>query len=84
MKIVKAYQIFQSPSGDGYHVYVAIKKPVSEEDSLLLRQYWKDDGNRIIMDALFRPDNIPHDILFKKKMQHGQVLTERFIEGWSC
>ena len=84
MKPVKGYQIFESPRGDGYHVYISLKKPVSEKDSYKLRQFWKDDGNRIIMDVLYRPRHVPHDILFNKKLYMGQVLKERFIEGWSC
>ena len=81
--VVTAYQIFESPSGDGYHVYVQLCVNITVPSSYKLRQRWKDDGQRVIMDALFRPENVPHDILFTKKMVDGLELKERLIEGWT-
>ena len=79
---VDGWELYESPGGDGYHAYVYLLIDVLEEESYRLRQMWKDDGKRIVMDVLFRPDDVPHDVLFQKKIGYwpGFTFEETLVE----
>ena len=78
-KVVKSIQIFQSPKGDGYHIYIKENYPLTFEEKIYFRRIWKDDSRRIIID-LMKVGNEPTDVLFKEKYQKGIKYSETFIE----
>lgn len=78
-KVVKSIQIFQSPKGEGYHIYIKENYPLTFEEKIHFRRIWKDDSRRIIID-LMKVGNEPTDVLFKEKYQKGIKYSETFIE----
>ena len=78
-KVVKSIQIFQSPKGDGYHIYIKENYPLTFEEKIHFRRIWKDDPKRIIID-LMKVGKEPTDVLFKYKFQKGIKYSETFIE----
>lgn len=49
----------------GYHVRVNLSQPVSEEMAMRLRDAWKDDGNRLVLDIM--RDKQPKMVLWNVK-----------------
>jgi len=78
-KVVKSIQIFQSPKGDGYHIYIKENYPLTFNQKIHFRRIWKDDSRRIIIDFM-KVGNEPTDVLFKEKYQKGFKYSETFIE----
>lgn len=77
-KIIYA-DLFSSPSGDGFHVYIYTLEKL---DALQFRQKWKDDGKRIITDIL-KPDNAPKDVLFQWKYINGKKYESEFMKRFA-
>ena len=75
-RFIKRIEICESPSLSGYHVRIQTKYPINETLSYRYRQMFKDDGNRLVKDILFRTKNIPHDILFNSKTIKGKAFYE--------
>lgn len=61
---IESIRLMLSPC-DGYHCYVILSFAVPDHIALRYRRDWKDDGNRIITDLLYRPHF--QSILFQKK-----------------
>ncbi len=78
-KIVNTIQIFQSPKGDGYHIYIKENYPLTFEQKIHYRRIWKDDPKRIIIDLL-KVGKEPTDVMFKYKYQRGIKYSETFIK----
>ena len=78
-KVVKSIQIFQSPKGDGYHIYIKENYPLTFQQQIHFRKIWKDDPKRIIID-LMKIGKEPTDVIFKYKIQKGIKYSETFIE----
>ena len=78
-KVVKSIQIFQSPKGDGYHIYIKENYPLTFQQQIHFRRIWKDDPKRIIID-LMKIGKEPTDVIFKYKIQKGIKYSETFIE----
>jgi len=71
--------LFESPSGEGYHVKVYTKQYFPYTKRLQLRQSWKDDGKRIVTDLL-KSNQAPKEVLFYKKSYGKYDQVEIFIE----
>jgi len=78
-KVVKSIQIFESPKGDGYHIYIKENYPLSFKEKIHYRNIWKDDGKRVNIDLL-KIGNEPTDVMFKYKIQRGIKYKEIFID----
>ena len=78
-KVVNSIKIFESPKGEGYHVYIKENYPLTFEQKIHYRKIWKDDPKRIIIDLL-KIGNEPSDVMFKYKIQKGIKYSEVFLE----
>ena len=76
--IVKSIKIFQSPSLDGFHIYITTTKELTWNEKIYYRKLFKDDGQRIVFDLLkFEQCK---DVLFQLRMKRGMIFKEIFIE----
>ena len=50
--ITKSIKIFQSPSLDGFHIYIIPTKELTWNEKIYYRKLFKDDGQRIVLDLL--------------------------------
>ena len=78
-KVVNSIKIFESPKGDGYHIYIKENYPLTFEQKIHYRKIWKDDGKRIQID-LAKVGREPRDVIFKYKIKRGIKYSETFIE----
>ena len=78
-KVVNSIKIFESPKGDGYHIYIKENYPLTFKQKIHYRKIWKDDGKRIQID-LAKVGREPRDVIFKYKIQKGIKYSETFIE----
>ena len=76
--IVKSIKIYQSPSLDGFHIYITTKEHLNFNETIYYRKIWKDDGQRIIYDLLKYEQC--KDVLFQLRMKRGMIFKEIFIE----
>ena len=76
--IVKSIKIFQSPSLDGFHIYITTTKELTWNEKIYYRKLFKDDGQRIIYDLLKYEQC--KDVLFQLRMKRGMIFKEIFIE----
>ena len=76
--IVKSIKIFQSPSLDGFHIYITTTKELTWNEKIYYRKLFKDDGQRIVFDLLkFEQCK---DVLFQIRMKRGMIFKEIFID----
>ena len=76
--IVKSIKIYQSPSLDGFHIYITTTKELTWNEKIYYRKLFKDDGQRIVFDLLkFEQCK---DVLFQLRMKRGMIFKEIFIE----
>ena len=78
-KRINEIKKFESPKGDGYHIYIKENYPLSFKEKIHYRNIWKDDGKRVNIDLL-KIGNEPTDVMFKYKIQRGIKYKEIFIE----
>jgi hypothetical protein len=76
--IVKSIKIYQSPSCNGYHLYIDTNKELSWNEKISYRKLFKDDGQRIVLDLL--KDEQLKDVLFSLRYNKGIISREIFIE----
>ena len=76
--IVKSIKIYQSPSCNGYHLYIETTKELDWNEKIHYRKLFKDDGQRIVFDLL--KDEQLKDIIFSSRMYKGIISREIFIE----
>lgn len=76
--ITKSIKIFQSPSLDGFHLYVTPTKELTWNEKIYYRNLFKDDGQRIVLDLL--KDEQLKDVLFSLRYNNGFISREIFIE----
>lgn len=76
--ITKSIKIFQSPSLDGFHLYVTPTKELTWNEKIYYRNLFKDDGQRIVFDLLKYEQC--KDVLFQMRMKKGMIFKEIFIE----
>ena len=76
--ITKSIKIFQSPSLDGFHIYIIPTKELTWNEKIQYRKLFKDDGQRIVFDLLKYEQC--KDVLFQMRMKKGMVFREIFIE----
>lgn len=62
----------------GFHVRVHTHGLVTVAD---MRDYWKDDGRRLVHDILNKPDNI-HDVLFTRKTVDSVTWEASPLTEW--
>ena len=68
-------KIYSSPNLDGYHVYIHFIKSLDWNKVIYLRNRWKDDGNRVVIDI---QKTIPQTMMisFKSKSRNGYRYFE--------
>ena len=76
--ITKSIKIFQSPSLDGFHLYIIPTKELTWNEKIYYRKLFKDDGQRIVLDLL--KDEQLKDVIFQLRIKKGMVFREIFIE----
>ena len=76
--ICSSVKIYQSPSGDGYHLFVKPTKELTWNEKIYYRNLFKDDGQRIVFDLLKYEQS--KDVLFSMRMKKGMIFEEVFIE----
>ena len=76
--ITKSIKIFQSPSLDGFHIYIIPTKELTWNEKIYYRKLFKDDGQRIVLDLL--KDEQLKDVIFQLRIKKGMVFKEIFIE----
>ena len=76
--ITKSIKIFQSPSLDGFHIYIIPTKELTWNEKIYYRKLFKDDGQRIVLDLL--KDEQLKDVIFQLRIKKGMVFREIFIE----
>ena len=76
--ITKSIKIFQSPSLDGFHLYIIPTKELTWNEKIYYRKLFKDDGQRIVLDLL--KDEQLKDVIFQLRIKKGMVFKEIFIE----
>ena len=67
--------VMNSPLLDGYHVYIHFNKSLDWNKVIYLRNRWKDDGNRVVIDI---QKTIPQTMMisFKSKSRNGYRYFE--------
>ena len=76
--ITKSIKIFQSPSLDGFHIYIKPTKELTWNEKIYYRKLFKDDGQRIVLDLLKKEQE--KDVLFQMRMRKGIIVKEIFVE----
>ena len=77
-KFVKSIKVYNSPLGDGYHLYCLLGDYMSWNYIIYLRRLWKDDGQRIEIDLMKdRPEIMM--IMFRSKTRKGYKYKEIFM-----
>ena len=76
--ICSSVKIYQSPSGDGYHLFVKPTKELTWDEKIYYRNLFKDDGQRIVFDLLKYEQS--KDVLFSMRMKKGMIFEEILIE----
>ena len=76
--ITKSIKIFQSPSLDGFHIYIIPTKELTWNEKIYYRKLFKDDGQRIVLDLL--KDEQLKDVIFQLRIKKGMIFREIFIE----
>ena len=76
--ITKSIKIFQSPSCDGFHIYIKPTKELTWNEKIYYRKLFKDDGQRIVLDLLKKEQE--KDVLFQMRMRKGIIVKEIFVE----
>jgi hypothetical protein len=76
--ICKLIKIYQSPSCNGYHLYIETTKELDWNEKINYRKLFKDDGQRIVLDLL--KDEQLKDVLFSLRYNKGIISREIFIE----
>ena len=76
--ITKSIKIFQSPSCDGFHIYIKPTKELTWNEKIYYRKLFKDDGQRIVLDLLKKEQE--KDVLFQMRMRKGIIVKEIFIK----
>ena len=76
--ICKSLKIMQSPSMDGFHIYIKPTKDLTWEEKIYYRNLFKDDGQRIVFDLLKYEQC--KDVLFQMRVKKGIKFKEVFIE----
>lgn len=77
-QFVKSIDLFLSPSGSGYHVYVNTAYEVSYSLNHVIRRIWQDDPKRLHNDMMYRYQD-PQSVLFHYKKIDGEILQQKFI-----
>ena len=75
--IFKSIKIMQSPSCNGYHLYVETTRKLNWNETIQYRKMFKDDGQRIVFDLL-KTERLK-DILFSQRINKGIITKEVFI-----
>jgi hypothetical protein len=76
--ITKSIKIFQSPSLDGFHIYIKPTKELTWNEKIYYRKLFKDDGQRIVFDLLKYEQC--KDVLFSMRVKKGVRFREIFVE----
>lgn len=76
--ITKSIKIFQSPSCDGFHIYIKPTKELTWNEKIYYRKLFKDDGQRIVFDLLKYEQC--KDVLFSMRVKKGVRFREIFVE----
>ena len=76
--ICKRITIYQSPSCNGYHLYIETTRKLNWNERIEYRKLFGDDGQRIVFDLL--KDEQCKEVLFSKRFHKGIVTKEIFIE----
>ena len=79
--VIKSIKIFQSPSCNGYHLYIETTKELNWNEKIKYRKLFKDDGQRIVFDLLKKEEL--KDVLFSLRYNNGIITREIFIEYYS-
>ena len=72
--ICKTIDIRQSPSCNGYHLYIETTRELNWNETIEYRKLFKDDGQRIVLDLL-KTENCK-DVLFSLRVHKGIVTKE--------
>jgi len=76
--ICRTIQIYQSPSCNGYHLYISTTRKLNFSQRIQYRKLFKDDGQRIVFDLL--KDEQLKDVLFSLRYNKGIITKEIFIQ----
>tara|TARA_R110000751_G_scaffold197339_1_gene302501 strand:+ start:283 stop:597 length:315 start_codon:yes stop_codon:yes gene_type:complete len=76
--VIKSIMIYQSPSCNGYHLYIETTKELNWNEKIKYRKLFKDDGQRIVFDLL--KDEQLKDVLFSIRFHKGIITREIFIQ----
>ena len=76
--VIKSIKIFQSPSCNGYHLYIETTKELNWNEKIKYRKLFKDDGQRIVFDLLKKEEL--KDVLFSLRYNKGIITREIFIQ----
>jgi len=76
--ITKSIKIYQSPSCDGYHLYIETTRRLNFSQRVQYRKLFKDDGQRIVFDLL--KDEQCKEVLFSQRRNKGIITKEIFIQ----
>ena len=76
--IFKSIKIMQSPSCNGYHLYVETTRELNFSQRIQYRKLFKDDGQRIVFDLL--KDEQCKEVLFSQRRNKGIITKEIFIQ----
>lgn len=76
--ICKSIEIYQSPSCNGYHLYVSTTRKLNFSERVQYRKMFKDDGQRIVFDLL--KDEQCKEVLFSQRRNKGIITKEIFIQ----
>ena len=76
--ICKSIEIYQSPSLDGYHLYIETTRRLNFSQRVQYRKLFKDDGQRIVFDLL--KDEQCKEVLFSQRRNKGIITKEIFIQ----
>ena len=80
--VIKSIKIFQSPSCNGYHLYIETTKELNWNEKIKYRKLFKDDGQRIVFDLLKKEEL--KDVLFSLRYNNGIITKEIFIQHYVC
>ena len=74
---IRKIELRESPSGNGYHVYLTPFSFLHYSIVWRLRRLWKDDGNRLVKDVMNKKAKF-RDVMFESKRdgKTGLVMNE--------
>lgn len=79
-KNVEFVEVFKSPSGNGFHLYATLKKPIAFRTQFYLRKKYGDCKKRLAYSIRDLKRGMNPDVMFTHKRYGKKWKTEVFLK----